>query len=106
RFDLLALRLLCQLAFPAGHRLLEFVESSPALRRVRVELAAHEAEGIVERAAELGAQPRNSGALLLALRRQPLGVGGESQLDLAQHLLLPLIAIGHPYSRCFGTQLG
>ena len=73
------------------------MESPPALRRVRVELAAHEAEGIVERAVELGAQPRNSGALLVALGRQPLGVGGESQLDLPQHLLLSLLELGDPH---------
>jgi hypothetical protein len=78
RVDLLALRLLGQLALPAGHPLLELMESPSALRCVRVELAAHETEGIVDRAGELGAQPRNSGALLVTLGRQPLGVGGEA----------------------------
>ena len=38
-------------------------------------------------AVELGAQPGERGALLLALGREPLGVGGEPQLDLGDELL-------------------
>jgi hypothetical protein len=76
-----------------GHPLLELVQRSATLGRVRFELAPHGAEGIVEGAVELGAQPRHAGALLLALGRQPLGVGREPQLDLAQQLLLPLLEL-------------
>ena len=46
---------------------------------------------------ELGAQPRHPRPLLLALGREPLCVGGESQLDLAQYLLLPLLELRDPH---------
>ena len=59
------------------------MERPAALRRVRFELAADEAQRLLERAVELGAEPRHSQALLFALGRQPLGVGRQPQLDLA-----------------------
>src|SRR4051794_5995367 len=90
RVDFLALRLLGQLALAAGPPPPELVPRPPTLGCVGLELAAHEAECIVDRAVELGAQPRHSGPLLLAFGREPLGVRREPQLDLAEHLLLPL----------------
>src|SRR3954451_12748548 len=97
RVDLLALRLLGQLALPAGHPLLEPVQRPPTLGRVCLELAAHEAECIVDRAVELGAQPRHSGLFLPALAREPLGVRGERELDVAQHLPPVLLELRDPH---------
>src|SRR4051812_29076105 len=136
RVDFLALRLLGQLALPAGHPLLELVQRPPSPRlaslppprpghrpppaahpppelvrppptlgRVCLELAAHEAECIVDRAVELGAQPRPSGPLLLAFGREPLGVRREPQLDLAQHLLLPLLELRDPHLGRLGDSI-
>src|SRR5262249_32486180 len=93
RARLLPLRLLGQLAPPAGQPRLELVERPPPVGGVRFELAAHLPESILERAVEVGAEPGHARSLLLAFGRQPLGVRGESQLDLAQELLVSLLEL-------------
>ena len=102
RVGLLSLCLLQQLSFTAGHSTLELVESSATVGRVRFQLVPHDAQGVVEGASELRAQSCDSGTLLLALGRQPLGVRGEPELDLAEHLLLSLLELGDPRFRRLG----
>ena len=82
--------------FDQAHALLELVEGPATLGGMRFEFAAREPEGVVERALELGAQPRHPRPLLLALGRETLGVRGEPQLDLVQHLLLSLLEFRDP----------
>ena len=104
-FGLFPLRLLGQLALPASHPALELVQRPAPVGGMRFELVAHEAEGIVERPAELSAEPRHAGSLLLALGRQPLGVRRQAQLDLAQQLLLPLLELGDSQLRRLGDPI-
>src|SRR6266508_3492743 len=79
-----------ELTLAAPDPLVELVEGPPPLGREGLELRAAGLDGVLRRAVELVAQPDETCPLLLALRFQPLRVGGDARLGLADHLFLPL----------------
>ena len=105
RVGFFPLSLLHQLALAAGHPTFELLECPATVGCVRLELAPHDVEGVVQRPGQFRAQPRDARALLLALGRQPLGIGGEPELDLAEQLLQSLFQLGDPRLRRLGDAI-
>ncbi len=68
-----------------------------------LDLCARGHEVLLDRLVDLAPQPRERGALLLALDGEPVSVGGDAGLEIAEQLLLALLEVGdalpHPV-RC------
>jgi len=70
--------------------LVELVQRAPPVGRVRVELCTRHRERFLERLLQFRAHARERGALVFALGREPVGVGGELHLDVGEQALLVL----------------
>jgi hypothetical protein len=88
---LLPLDLFVQIALAAAESVAHLVQGAAPLGRVALELRARAGDGLLGRPLELGAEPPESGVVLLARGGESLRVGRYPCVGLADQLLLALL---------------
>src|SRR5439155_21822750 len=93
RLGLLAVDQLRQLPLATTDPFVELVECTAPFGRIRLELGVPRFDRLLGCPGEIVTEPDEPRPLLLALRLEPLGVGGDSRLRLGDELLLALLEL-------------
>ena len=94
RLGQLAVDLLGQPALAVAQAVGDLVQRAPPLGRVRLELGRALVDRLLDLPRHLLAHARERGAVVLGVRDEPLGLGGEPRLRVRDQLLLPLLEAG------------